>query len=124
MQYGASKLKFNAILILMLSLTFNVYASSDDEIAHLLTFVEKTACKYERNGTMHTGVEAVEHINKKYRYYVDDIESTEDFIRYAATKSTLSGQYYKIHCAKQTPINSQRWLLTELKLFRQAQSVE
>ena len=39
-------------------LSFNIFASSHDEVAHLLTFIEKTECKYERNGTMHTGAEA------------------------------------------------------------------
>lgn len=118
MQYGVKQLGFKAITILLSLLSFNVFASTQDEIAHLLKFVETTECKYERNGTLHTGAEAVEHINKKYQYYADDIKSTEDFIKYSATKSKMSGKYYKIHCANKAVVKSQEWLLNELKAFR------
>ncbi|MGB2741007.1 MAG: DUF5329 family protein [Cognaticolwellia sp.] len=117
-------MNLKTIFILISLFPFSVVASSEHEIAHLLKFVKNTDCKYERNGTMHTGAEAAEHINKKYQYYVDDIKSTEDFIKYSATRSKMSGKYYKIHCAKHAPVKSQRWLLAELKLFRQAQGVE
>ena len=122
MQYGVNQLGFKVITILLSLLSFNVFASTQDEIAHLLKFVETTECKYERNGTMHSGAEAVEHINKKYQYYADDIKSTEDFIKYSATKSKMSGKYYKIHCANADVVKSQEWLLTELKMYRKSQS--
>ena len=108
-------------IMMLIAFSLNVLASSQDEINHLLNFVASTDCKYERNGTMHNGKEAVVHINKKYAYYADDIESTEDFIKYSATKSKMSGKYYKIHCSNMTPIKSQDWLLNELTAFRQAQ---
>jgi hypothetical protein len=93
-------------------------ASNQDEISHLLNFVASTDCKYERNGTLHNGAEAVKHITKKYNYFKDDIETTEDFILYSATKSKMSGKYYKIHCANQAAIKSRDWLLSELMAFR------
>ncbi len=100
--------------------SFNAFASSQDEIAHLLKFVELTECKYERNGTRHKGAEAVKHINKKYQYYLDDIKSTEDFIKYSATKSTMSGKHYIIHCPDNTVMKSRDWLLIELKKYRKS----
>ncbi len=108
----------NCLVIFLTLISFNVFASTQDEIAHLLKFVETTECKYERNGTLHNGAEAVKHINKKYQYYADDIKSAEDFIKYSATKSKMSGKYYKIHCANKAIVKSQEWLLTELKKFR------
>lgn len=115
----ALPLNFRKVFLLLLSLfSLNVVASTQDEINHLLSFVASTDCKYERNGTLHTGAEAVEHINKKYDYYSDDITSTEDFIEYSATKSKMSGKYYKIHCGNSAPIKSQKWLLTELQAYR------
>ena len=96
----------------------NGYASTQDEINHLLEFVASTSCSYERNGTMHNGQEAVKHIQKKYDYFSDDIQSTEDFIKYSATKSKMSGKFYKIHCADSKSIKSQDWLLSELKAYR------
>lgn len=117
-----SHLNLSKLCIIMLSVfSLNTLASSQYEINHLLNFVASTDCKYERNGTMHNGKEALAHINKKYKYYADDIKSTEDFIKYSATKSKISGKYYKIHCGDMTPIKSQNWLLKELKNFRQIQ---
>jgi len=107
-----------ALFIVLSTLSLNVIASTQDEINHLLNFVASTDCKYERNGTMHNGKEAVEHINKKYAYYSDDIQSTEDFIKYSATKSKMSGKYYKIHCSHKSSMKSQDWLLTELMVYR------
>jgi len=111
----------NLLLILLSTFSLNLYASTQDEISHLMSFVAATDCKYERNGTMHNGTKAAEHINKKYDYYFDDIKSTEDFIKYSATKSTMSGKFYKIHCAKKAPIKSRDWLLAELKAYRKTQ---
>ena len=113
---------FNKVLLIFLStLSVSAIASTQGEINHLLSFVAATDCKYERNGTMHTGAEAVEHINKKYDYYSDDITSTEDFIEYSATQSKMSGKYYKIHCKGTPVIKSQDWLFTELQAYRAAQ---
>jgi uncharacterized protein YdaL len=103
---------------LLACLSFNIAASPQNEIAHLLNFVSSTDCKYERNGDMHTGEEAVAHIKKKYDYFSDDIKTTEDFIKYSTTKSKMSGDFYKIHCSGQEIINSQDWLLAELKRYR------
>ena len=102
----------------LLMWSFNVFASSQDEITHLLDYVSNTDCKYERNGSLHTGAEAVEHINKKYDYFKDDIKSTEDFIKYSATKSKMSGKYYKIHCGNVKSVNSKDWLMKELQRYR------
>lgn len=66
-------------------------ADTQQEIAHLLNFVSNTTCQYERNGTLHDGVEAQKHIKNKYHYYLDKINSAEEFIRYSATKSTMLG---------------------------------
>ena len=93
-------------------------ASPQQEIAHLLAFVESTQCKYERNGTFHNGSEAALHIKKKADYYAEDIKSAEDFIAYSATKSMLSGRHYQVHCTEMPAINSEDWLNNELIKYR------
>jgi hypothetical protein len=90
-----------------------------EEIAHLLTYVKNTSCKYIRNGDAHDGVTAEKHIQKKYDYYKDDICSTEDFIRLSATKSTMFGRKYYIKCAGDPKVESRIWLLKELERYRQ-----
>ena len=111
--------RFVLALILLLSVvpTF-AFAKMQSEINHLLNYVKSTECQYERNGTFHQGPEAAQHITKKYKYYEDDIESTEDFIKLSATKSTISGKHYQIHCEGAKPVKSKDWLLKELAAFR------
>ena len=105
---------------LALGVSFGVLADSQTEIQHLLVFVAQTDCQYERNGEMHSGKQAVEHIQNKYDYFKDKIGSTEDFIRYAATKSKISGKYYLVHCTEQPALKSEQWLLAELAAYRRA----
>ncbi|TLU66320.1 hypothetical protein FE810_06395 [Thalassotalea litorea] len=92
------------------------------EIQHLLDYVGESGCKYERNGDFHQGEEAVEHIQKKYDYFVDDIETTEDFIAKSATQSLISKKKYMIHCPQQDAVPSGDWLLEELDRYREQQS--
>lgn len=110
-------IRIMAVLLLMFSTDAN--ANQQQEIEHLLLFVATTSCMYERNGSFHNGADARNHINKKYQYYKNKVKSSEDFIKYAATKSSISGSKYKIHCAESSPINSSDWLLTELKVYRE-----
>ena len=105
-------------IFLMCFVTISANTAMQAEILHLLRYVKNTKCQYERNGSLHNGLEAAEHINKKYQYYKDDIKTSEDFIQYAASKSKFSGKYYQIVCPEQVPIKSQSWLLLELNRYR------
>ncbi len=102
--------------------TGTVIADTQQEINHLLEFVSNTTCQYERNCSFYDGVRAEQHIKKKYEYFKDRIHSAEDFIKYSATKSTISGNQYKIHCADMAVQNSSDWLLDELKKYRDSDS--
>ena len=94
-------------------------AGTLEEIDHLLDFVANTSCKYDRNGTIHDGPEARDHINMKYEYHKKKIKTTEDFIKYSATKSMMFGKRYKIHCPGSEAVFASDWLLGELKAFRE-----
>ncbi len=113
-------IKFLVILLVVVSA--GALADTQKEIAHLLDFVANTSCKYERNGTLYGGIEAQGHIKKKYHYFVNKINSAEDFIKYSATKSAMSGKKYTILCADMPVQNCADWLLEELKNFRQSQA--
>ena len=89
-----------------------------EEVAHLLEFLRSTNCAVERNGKSHDGENAYSHVQKKYDYFRDDIKTTEEFIEYSATKSTLSGRYYMVICGERAPIRTQDWLLRELDSYR------
>jgi len=100
-----------------------VFASDmQSEIDHLLAFLENSECHFERNGTMHTGKDTVNHVKKKYNYFKSRIDSAEKFIEYSATKSTMSGKYYMVLCKDNPMVKTQDWLLQELKNYRSKDS--
>ena len=88
------------------------------EVSHLIQFVQNSGCTINRNGTEYSAEKGLSHINRKYKHYRDDISSTEDFIKYAATKSTMSGQYYTAKCPGQDIIKTNIWLTEELHRYR------
>ncbi|WP_339136608.1 MAG: DUF5329 domain-containing protein [Candidatus Electrothrix sp. GW3-4] len=106
------------VLLLTTSAHTDVPPDQQTEVAHLLRFVKKSPCTINRNGTRHQGEEAAEHIQKKYDYFRKKIKTTEDFIEYSASKSTMSGKYYTVHCGGQKPIWTRDWLLKELEKYR------
>ena len=111
------------LLILTLAFMPAVFAdvppAQRDEVDHLIEFVGSSGCIINRNGTDHPSTDAIDHIQKKYDYFRDDIQSTEDFIRYSATKSTMSGKYYTVTCPGKKTVRTQQWLLDELAHYRQ-----
>ena len=88
------------------------------EVNYLIEFIKQAGCKLERNGTLYAGAEAIKHIQRKYDYYRDDIKTTEDFIRYAASKSEMTGRPYLAHCGSEKAITGEEWLLQELQNYR------
>jgi hypothetical protein len=93
---------------------------TQQEIDHLLSFVANMACEYDRNGSIHNGPEARDHINRKYEYYKKEVKTAEDFVKYSATKSKMSGRSYKILCPGEEAVSSSEWLLQELQAFRES----
>ncbi|GLQ31362.1 DUF5329 domain-containing protein [Litoribrevibacter albus] len=93
---------------------------TEKQINHLLSFVSASSCKFMRNSTWHEATDAADHIKKKYDYVLGKglVDTPEDFIKYSATKSSLSGRKYKVKCGAEPEIESSEWLLTELALFR------
>ena len=113
------RLLFFGLLYLSGSAIADVPDNQVVEVEHLLTYVENSGCTFIRNGDQHAAADSVTHIMKKYDYYRDDIKTTEDFISYSATKSVLSGKYYKVRCPGQETMRTQDWLMTELKHYRE-----
>ena len=96
----------------------DVSGKQRQEVDHLLAFVKNSGCIINRNGSEYLAEEGISHIEIKYDYFRDDINSTEEFIELSATKSTMSGDYYMVKCTGKKAIKTQDWLLTELKRYR------
>ena len=91
---------------------------TSEEIAHLLEFIKTSDCTFIRNGKVYSGKEGLEHIHKKYTYFKEKIKTTEDFIKYSATKSELSGKMYYVQLIDGKKVILQEWLLEELQRYR------
>jgi len=101
------------------SIAADVSSSTKLEIDHLLNFIRNSSCIIDRNGKAYTAIKAISHIEKKYAYFEDEIETTEDFIELSASKSTMSGKYYMVRCQDGEQIRTRDWLMQELKGFRE-----
>ena len=113
--------KFSTALILLIILLVSQGAESEEgvnrEINHLLQYLENAGCTFIRNHKAYDGAQARAHIQKKYDYFKVRIKTTEDFIKYAATKSTMSGKAYKVRC-NGLEIPCAEWLTVELEKLR------
>ena len=116
----AMKNIIKALIVTLTLLAGSAVADTQQEIDHLLGYVADTNCQYDRNGTVHSGPEAMDHINMKYEHYRKKVKIAEDFIKYSATKSMMSGKKYKIRCPGAEAVNASDWLLEELHRYRKA----
>ena len=93
------------------------------EIAHLLSYLESSGCKFHRNGTWYDARDARAHVERKLNYLASrsQIGSAEDFIDRAATASSVSGEEYLVRCGPDRPLASGAWLRAELERFRATQ---
>lgn len=111
------------LLLSVLWLPSGVLAGTEEEISHLLQYIEQSDCVFLRNGKTHDSREALEHIQRKYGHVRNRVDTAEDFIEYAATKSSLTGKAYLVMCGKEE-VPTADWLHAELAGFRQEESRE
>ncbi len=122
-EYGRKTvdLIFSTALILLVILVVSQRAESEEglgqEINHLLLYIENSGCTFIRNGKAYDAAEARAHIQKKYDYFKGRIKTTENFVKYSATKSSMSGKPYKVRCNGRE-IFCADWLTVELEKFR------
>ena len=90
------------------------------EINYLLDFVDRSGCKFYRNGSWYDAKAAAAHLRDKYAYLArgDRIQTAEDFIEQAASKSSLSGLPYQVRCSGQEAVTSNEWLRDLLARYR------
>lgn len=99
----------------------NMTEASKQEITHLLDYIGNSECSFIRNGTTHSGARAREHIQRKYTYINNRIDTTEQFIQHAATQSSITKSKYLVRCNDVTT-GTGSWLEQELKEYRRKAS--
>jgi hypothetical protein len=87
------------------------------EIAHLLEAVAESGCAFIRNGSEHSAQNAREHMEMKYAHVKRRVRTSEQFIEYTASRSSITGFAYTIRCGDlETP--SGEWMTAELARYR------
>jgi len=92
------------------------------EIDGLLSRLETSGCEFYRNGSRHAAAEATPHLLGKLKYLEDRgaVQTAEQFIDLAASRSSVTGQAYLIKCGSAAPVESGAWLKSQLKVIRSA----
>jgi len=90
------------------------------EIDALMVKLQESRCEFSRNGLWYSAAEAKSHLLRKLEYLEGrgEVQSTEQFIELVASKSSLSGQPYRVKCADAASLESAVWLYGELKRLR------
>jgi len=107
-----------AALLSLALLVSTAAAGTEEEIAHLLAYIGQSDCIFIRNGKEHDSAEGLEHIRMKYDHVKKRVDSAEDFIAYAASKSSLTGKIYRVRCGVEETATGE-WLRAELERLRQ-----
>lgn len=129
--YGVAR--FAASLLVSLAISFSfVFAASQAntatsaqaqrEIDALIAGLGASGCRFERNGSWYDAATAEAHLRKKYEYLRkrDMADTAELFIERAASRSSMSGQAYRVRCGKDAPVESATWFERKLVEIRRA----
>ena len=91
-------------------------AGMKTEVDFLLGSIVYSGCEFYRNGSCHSGAAAQAHLRLKYDVLLArrQLTTTEQFIDLVATKSSFSGQAYRVRCEKVADTSSRQWMHEQL----------
>ena len=92
-------------------------ASAPEDIQYLLDAIGRSGCEFYRNGSWYAAADARSHLASKYRQ-VDEkrpIRSAQDFIDWVGTRSSMSGEAYRVRCPGTDVMTSAEWFRHELE---------
>lgn len=95
-------------------------AATQREISGLMQALETSGCRFQRNGTWYDAAAARGHLQRKYDYLLkrDMVDSSEQFIDRAASRSSMSGKAYKVACSGAQEQDASAWFLQQLRRLR------
>ena len=78
-----------------------------------------SGCRFQRNGNWYDASEARAHLQRKYDYLLknDKVDTTEQFIDRAASRSSMSGRAYRVKCGGREQ-DASAWFELQLKRLR------
>ena len=89
------------------------------EITSLMNNLAQSGCQFQRNGDWHEAKEARAHLQRKYDYLLKKslVDTSEQFIQRAASKSSVSGKPYRVKCGA-LEVDSAVWFDMQLQRLR------
>jgi hypothetical protein len=120
--------KLFLILILLFSITLEVQQinakpnlsiqnnnNEEDKIVKLILFIEKSNAVFIRNGNEYDAKEAADHLRMKRKKAGNKVKTAKDFIDQIASKSSMSGEAYKMKFKNGSILNTRDILYVELR---------
>jgi hypothetical protein len=95
-------------------------AGEADEIQYLISSVEALeGAKFFRNGREYDVKAATSHLRLKLRAAGNRVKTADDFIRLCASKSSMSGEPYRIQFSNGITMEAGVFFRNRLKMFRE-----
>lgn len=92
--------------------------TEDQKIEMLITNVEKaTNIQFYRNGSYHDATTAASHLRLKRRKAGNAVKTASDFIEKLASKSSMTGEEYKIKYSTGKEVKARDYFYAQLKLI-------
>jgi hypothetical protein len=112
----------SVVLMVLLSLVaadaFAQDFSETAKIQYLIASVETLeGAKFIRNGHEYDGRAASAHLRLKLKIAGKKVKTAEDFIKYCASKSSMTGEPYLMRFADGTTVKSEVYFRDKLKTF-------
>ena len=95
-------------------------AKARQEIAGLMQALGASRCEFNRNGSWYDATRARAHLQRKYDYLLkkDLVDSAEQFIDRAASRSSFSGKAYRVRCPGRSEQDAAGWFRDQLQRLR------
>lgn len=118
--------KISAVLATVLLLAaVHVCAGDPSETAriqYLLASVEALeGATFIRNGSEHDARAAAAHLRLKLKAAGNKVQTAEDFIKFCASRSSMTGESYLIRLADGTTVQSEAFFRNKLRTFTEGQ---
>ena len=117
--------RLTLILVCVVSLFASVARAEPQQLSlqaiqYLIDYVARSDSTFIRNGKSYSAKEAAAHLRTKYEYFKSRIQTPEDFIRLAGSKSEFSGKPYEVKTPTGQVLPSAEWLGHVLTDYRAA----
>ena len=112
----------SVVLMVLLSLVvvhaFALDTSETAKIQYLIASVEALeGAKFIRNGSEYDARAASDHLRLKLKVAGKKVKTAEDFIKFCASKSSITGEPYLMRFADGTTVKSEVFFRNKLKTF-------